>query len=856
MKKKYILIPLVCVVALIAIIVAVAVSMRAGYLEKLSYDHISDTVYNGVEIVGEDGLFYLAKDGKKLSDGYASLKSVNDYYSENIDVLIEKGKQVTLFDYYIARTVENSDYMLISSDGDRVVISGESYSLDEETTSLPYLVFTNNANGLKSVISLQRLDSDVSYKSGNELTLRPFKSIKAVRTSTSSSMCTYIETEDISDSAQRSYFRSDGIKITSGESVETISLRKANDSKTEYVYFYNIDEQKIISTSGELVASSITERFRITSDTWQYVFCRMAQSEELYAVVFSPEKVFTLSSDSYALNTVTAFEGCIAVQKSSATATDIIGITGVTLGTYASVVPNGSVLTALNADGSHSYIGHNGTPIMRGTYGDMQPIEALSDDNCTVFSSDTYNSANGSEYYHFARGGSSLYSLDIAEFEVELLYADTASYLLKKTVDGRTVYTFLAPFSTVKLSREYDSFSLNRHNGVTWLLAESYSGGMIDIVDTLTARATFSLTASDEDFAKYSFSHCDNIALATDRLDADTAVHISIVKLEKYETDNVLSSARYYAVYRSAPSSSEKYHEAVLNVLELGNGLLLNNPYKSYTAENYLIVYSSSGSDVFSLNDSFVLSAVASVPYRISRIISDSADIEADYFVVKTDSGMEGLYNTDSECVLTPYYSEITAIENKYAIVRLSGAYGVIIAKSNGNTKTVIDFMYSEIEPTGDNGYLAITGDGHVDIYDKDTAVLSKSVQSHQRVRSYSEDGDGVITLSYWHVFSADAKLYVHRSEQEVKLKFSEYTTPDVVTPELLNERSTVIYYYSDTELLHTQVIHPTDGIGDIIASLYMPDEGTVWHTSGNAGAQVTAEYLYNRHIVKLYSSN
>lgn len=855
MKKKYILIPLICVIILIAIIVTVAVSMRTGYLEKLPYDHIGSTVYNGVEIVGDDGLFYLVKDGKKLSDGYASLKSVNDYY-ENIKELTEKGKQVTLFDYYIARTAENSDYMLISSDGDKAIISGDSYSLDEESTCLPYLVFTNNSNGLKSAISLQRLDSDVSYKSGNELTLRPFKSIKTFSTAENSSLCSYLETEDISDGSQKSYFRSDGIKITSGESIETITLYKKNDSKTKYVYFYNIDEQKIISTAGELVANNITERFRITADSWQYVLCSNANPEELYAVVFSPEKIFTLSAENYALDTVTAFEEYITVKKKTSDVTDVIGIGGITLGTYTSVYFNGSILTAANTDGSYSYIGSDGTPIMHGAYGDMQPIEALSCDSCTVFSSESYNSNNKSVYYHFARGSSALYSVDIADFEIELLDSDTASYLLKKSVDGKMRYTFLAPFSSAKLSRSYDAYSLNRHNGVTWLLAESYSEGIIDIVDTTTAKAVFSLSVSDEDFAKYSFSHVDNVALATDGLDTDTAVHISIVKLEKYESDSVLSSTRYYAVYRSAPSSSEKYCEAVLNVLELGSDLLLKEPYKAYTAENYLIVHSSSGSDVFSLSESFVLSDIASVPYRIERIISDGADIEKDYFVVKTDSGTEGLYNTDSECVLTPYYGRITAIEDKYIVVKLSGAYGVIVAKSNGKTKTVIDFMYSKITPIGDNGYYAITGEGHVDIYNKDVKVLSKSIQSHQTISAFSDSGDGEIALSYWHVFSADAKLYVHRSEQKAKLTFSEYKVPEVTDAEILNKRSTVIYYYSDTALLHTQVIHPTEGTGDILSSLYMAEDKKIWHTSGNAGSQVTAEYFQDKHIIKLYGSN
>ena len=74
MKKRYILIPLACVLALVVIVVAIAIALKASYLEKLSYDHVSENVYNNVEVVGDEGLFYLVKDGKKASDGYVSLR--------------------------------------------------------------------------------------------------------------------------------------------------------------------------------------------------------------------------------------------------------------------------------------------------------------------------------------------------------------------------------------------------------------------------------------------------------------------------------------------------------------------------------------------------------------------------------------------------------------------------------------------------------------------------------------------------------------------------------------------------------------------------------------------------------------
>ncbi len=849
MKKKYIILPILFIIILIAIIIAVAISFQTDYIQKLSYDHVSDTVYNGVEIVGEDGLFYLAKDGKKVSHGYASLKSVNDYYG-NIEKLIEDGKSVELFDYYIAHTVENSDYLLVNSEGEEVYISGDSYSLDTENTKLPFLIFTNNSNGLKSAISLNRLDSDISYKSGNELTLRPFKKITAERTCDNSANCAYLETEDIADIGQKSYFRADGIKITTGTDISVTTLFKENSPKTSYVCFYNSTEQIIVSANGELIAKDITSRYRVGEQDWQYTVSIDEQTAQNYITVFSPLKSFTLSSDDYYLNTFTQYGSCMSAVKKSTGKSELINLSGTTLGVYSSVMLEAETLKAQSSDGDFYYFDRNGNVIMRSNYSDMLAISELSDKEYTVFTSQLYNEANNSEYYHFAKADASLYTLNISNIEINKLSASHASFIIKKN----DMYSIFTPFSVSKESDEYNSIKIHSQNGVLWCLAENYETGKMDMVDPLTSKSVFSINCSDEDFAKYRILHDSNTALALNSLDTDTAVHISIIKMEKYDTEDMLNSTRYFAIYRNAPIAHKEYSNASLNVLELGNNLKLDKPYRAYTSENYLIVYTSSHSNVFSLDESFMLSSTASIPYQIDRIISDIQDTDKDYFVVKTENEMEGLYNTNSEAVLTPYYNQIKQIEGEYITVSLRGAFGVIQIKNNGKTKSVIDFLYSDIISTGNGGYYTKMRNGQEDIFEKGKQVLT--VNNVTVVHSYKADENGVITVSYWYLFSSDAKLYIHRSEQSVKLTFGDYeriTQPD---SETLNNRSVVIYYYSSSKLVHTQVIHPTDNITDIISSLYYQKEGQIWYTSDSGTESVTTEYLSKLHIIKLYSTN
>ena len=494
MKKKYILIPIACVTLLIAITVCVAIMLRSSYLQKSPYDHISDTVYNGVEIVGEDGLFYLVKNGQKISNGYISLKSVNDLYPD-IDGLICQGKDVVLFDYYIARTNESPDHLLVSSDGTEILIVGESYSLDTQSTRLPFLVFTNNANGTKAAVSLQRLDSDISYKSGNEITLRPFKSINAIQTSADMATAAYLEAEDISDKQQKSYFRSDGIKITTGEDVSTITLRKKSEPNVEYTYLHNITEQSIVSINGDVIALGVIERYRTDDAQWQSALCFNSDTSAYHIVVFSPDKTFTLSAMTYDLNTLSFFGNCVIAGNVTTATVDIIGLSGATLGSYTSVTPNGKTLAAQNADGSFSYLNTDGKVLMTGNYQDMTCVDSLSNEKCTVFSSETYDQNNGSQYYHFTKEHSEVLTLDVSSLVISTLHSDYPTFLVNR--DGRL--SILSPFSATKESAQYDHVSLNDHNGVVWILAQSYERGIINIIDPLTAKAVTSIVCSDED---------------------------------------------------------------------------------------------------------------------------------------------------------------------------------------------------------------------------------------------------------------------------------------------------------------------------------------------------------------------
>ncbi len=854
MKKKYILLPLIFIAVLAAIIVCVAVALNTRYLKKLSYDHMDGRVYNGVEVVGDDGLFYLVKDGKKVSDGYASLQSVNDYYSTSLERLAADGKKIVLFDYYLARSAENSGYLLVSSEGDEFVIAGDSYSLDTESTSLPYLVFTNNANGLKAVVSLYRLDSDISYRSGNELTLRTFKEVTPLSVCDDEPLCAYLKTSDVSDTEQISYFRHDGIKISTGKDVSVLTLRKENEER-DYPFFYNSEDGRLTTLGGELVASDISEIINDGREQWGYALCHNAEKSVSYAVVFTPDRYFTVSSETYDIPMISSFGNCLVAHRADGKGTDVINVMTAKTANYVSVSENLTVLVASDRNGAFNYLNGDGACLMTCAYADMIPDVSLSTENCHVFSSVSYNAGSGSDFLHFARAGAEVYTLNVGGLIIERLDdAEHAAYRVTATENGKTVYAVLAPFSAIKTSQYYDSAELYTQNGVSFVLAASYTRGAYDIIDPLTAKAVSSFTCAPEDFSKLSFSHIDNIALATDMRDESTAVHMSIITLSRYDTDDIKSGVRYFAVYRCAPIADDSFKAAALKVQEIGEELLLDAPYRAFTSKNYLITYTATGSEIFSLDEYFELARIASLPYHAVNILPDLTSNGEDYFLVQTDSGMRGLYNRDSEAVLAPYYSEILHAEDGYFVVGMRGAYGVIRSTASG-AKTVIDFLYSKIEPLGDNGYLAVNGEGETVIYSGKKMIMSESVQSVDSVHSYTVDEEGRLSVSEWALISVKGSLYIHRSESAVRLSFGIYEGCDISTDGELNERAMTIYYYDGAELLHTEVIYPNGSLD----SLYGNAEGKVWYIyqiPAEQTAPVTADDLLGRKIVKLYAQS
>ncbi len=856
MKRKYIVIAAACLSALIAVIACVVLTLNRSYFEPLAYDHIAQTAYNGIEVMGNDGLFYLAKDGKILSDGYTYLKSVNDWYSPSLYELCQMGEDVKLFDYYIAKAPDRQNYLLVNSMGDEYTVMGDSYSLLEVT--LPYIFFVNNTTGRMAALSLNRLDSDLSYKSGSELTLRPFKNMIPMKSYDEDTLYSYVITDDVAEEPIGSYFDSDGIKIASGRSVDMFSLY---DAQKKSILFYDAAAGKIHRLGSDEVVNNVYYLYRSEYSNWRYAVCRGSESKQETVVIITAGGTFALPQSEYVISSLWGYENCLIGRRADGNGYDVINVNSGRKETYGYIRAEENVLVAISKSGYFNYLNGNGVCALESKHGDMAVDAQLSYGGIIVMTSAAYDAEAGGAYLHFAGEGTEAYSLRVDQAEVGALKTaegdingDTAVYFVKETVDGAVKYRILAPFSVNKLSAYYDTVEFFCHGDVAWILASDRQKMAYEIVDPFTSRAVGSVKCSEEELAKYAFTHYDNIALATDKSNTESTIPMAVIRLSKYENDDLISRTVYFALYRSAAKGSLTYSASSLRMTELGKDLLIENAYDVYTARNCLVTHSTSGSVVFSLNESRELAVVATVPYAVTDIMTDGADVEHTYFVVSNGDGMFGIYDSGSEEILPPYYEDIISAEDGEFTVKIRGAVG-IVAHDGLGTRGVIEPLYSAIIPMGEGGYIAWDGSGNTVIIQNGSVIIDTPIQSVSSVYSFNYD-DGELSASMWTTVSTEGKLLIHRSARILEEIYNGYVIQEATKrDEELNDRAKVVYYYEGDALSHTEVIYPEQTLFSLIES----PNGKGWFTTTAISTQtlpVTAEDVmnYDGHILRLYS--
>lgn len=860
MKKKNLII-LICVAAAVLLtVVFLTLVLKKDYIDKIKYDHVASVSYNGVNIVGDDGLFYLEKDGKKISEGYIFLKSVNDYY-EDIEAACAKSESdLVLFDYYIAHKPDSSSYYLVTSTGEEYTVVGDNYSLDE--VKLPYITFVNNTTSRKSAISLLKIDSALSGKSGNDLTLTPFLTISAEKYDDKVLYTHLIATDE---SSRKSLFCEDGTLVVSTEYLETAVFTDGKQQKK--TYFVDVDQNAVYSSGGELLAKG-NEPMKKVSELYGTIV-RFDEKQNCNVLdVFSVNGVFTFSDSKYDISALQTYFGAFSlpIRESGSGIAVYRAIDGNEIKCTNIETQGNGIIRTDTGNGEYVYICDRGDVLIQTPYSDLVLKTELSGGKTYVFTSESYNSAtNNTKAYHFTKIGQKASVMNLGEGEsISKLYVNKqtetveGSFLLTSEKNGRISYRICTPFAANPWSDTFDIVETFLQAGIYWSRCVSFDRGGYDIIDPISNQKAGSIVCTESDFAKVSFNFEGYDLMVSNIYDDKNGVPVLLFSIRRYEDNKgTTSSVRYYALYRSAFSSSENFSSGTLRVAEVGMNLLRSDPFTFFAQDNCLVLNGIGTSRVFRLNDSNILAEAASIPYRVKRIMYDNADHSLLYYLVESEGGNKGLYDKDGNMILAPYYDAVYSLENGRFVVSLRGGVGVLEYRKS-KVKQIIDYSYVRIDALSDGGYIAVDGNGKCVLYEGDDIIRKDPLQSSSIITNYSLSDDGTLEIRYDTLLSINGDLYIHKSETVYKPKCESFEAPALNYRDIENSRAKLISYYVDGKIESTEIIYPTQYYAEAYAIKQSPNDSG-WFFSDEAAEQVipiTKENILasSNYMVSLYS--
>lgn len=828
MKKKALWISLAVALTLIVTLILLTLIFHKGYLQKTDYDHVAAVSYNDVRIVARGGAFYLSRNGEIVSDGYDSIQSVNDAYaSESEDWM--SSDSLYLYDAYLARRSGESSYYLISSDGGAYVISGENLSLSE--IRLPYLIFVNNTTGRTAVLSLDKMDSDLSYCSGNELTLRSFASVTPVRSDPTKLLYSHLETFDAASDTPYAVFSQSGSCLFSSSHFEKKTY--VLDETQRAVYYRDVDTESLYATDGTLLGVGQAP----LSESVGGSFGWMPVSDAL--LVLTPRKSVVLSAKDYRLDDLTVYAGSLALPTADGGEYALIsGYDGTLTRSSSPFIASDGLIFTETKQGDVAWYSENGVFLMETVYTDMVVIPSLSDLSCTVLESASYNENTGERYLHFVREGSEAASIALAEgTQIEPLrtrdgLAVGGSFRLTEQGERGTVYRVLAPFSTRLLSDSYDVLDVFCQANILWARGASYERLTFSFLDPLTAQTATTVPCSEEDMADALFEFSNADSLLSDPTDPKSAVPILIVRLSygtsASEENTEPSTVRHFAIYRSSALAAKTFSTASLRVMELGKALLRSHPFDILAEDNVIVCHDADSSRIYRLNDSLTLTEGALLPYHVTNLLHDLTHPSALYFVVSSETGKVGLYDEKGSPILAPYYDHIASADNGHFVVSLRGAYGVV-EYTAGALRQILDYLYISVEALPDHAYLATNGDGSRYLYEGKDMLSDKAVQSCEELQTYFINDQSELCYRVSLLLSMDGALYLHDCETVYRPTVTQYAHAEPGLTDIRNQQATVVYYYHNGKQVRRDIIWPTPSAH---AAFSLPEapEGEGWY--------------------------
>lgn len=868
MTKKNKIIMIAAIAAAVVLIVAgiiIAVVLNNSYLDSLKkYDVESYHSFNGVEILEKDGLYYLTKDGKKLSKtGYTALASVNEGYFYNdgeFDIEDMAGSDdFVLYDWYIARKPEANTWFLVNTEGEELAIAGE--NLEIGGWYLPYICFYDTVTYKTGALSLNALDSALSANAGEEISLTMYDSVEAMRVNNTLTNEYLVAHDDAGTGEKYVYFGANGAKLFESPEYEAELKLIYNEEADEYIAYFLTALDELYNIKGELVASDVDmanadgEVLTVLCTPEDETASAEVNAANTYAMVVTAKSSIKLLTKDYNLDNSDFAGNLIVAAMKNADGTDSGEYTVYNLNNGESAIyrygidaRNDMLVVPTNEEKSlYAYIDtETGATLLTTKYGDMVGTNGvLASATELVEKNATITTNAPSAYLHFVAAGKTEVALTLAYNESISYFggsADAPAYVIT-TTDSTTStdYTLTSksiyvPFANGTKTAAYDKVEYLEvfADGVGVALATDYTNGKYDFIDVATGAVVKTVTAVGADMAKTTFTHEQTYALRQDNAVEESTVEYAVIEMMKRDDNGNVASTETFAFSRNTPmTDDDKAATSAVTVVELGKNIVDVEAY-----DGHLVVHTTARSaTVYTVSDTYALEQLVSLSYKVSDIYYYSNNIDDIYVEVADESYNYGLYDDNGTQILAPVYDEIDVVDEGYFVVADKGAVGAFKYKEkNGKTKQIIDFIYNEIEYLADGGFAVCDGCDDWYIYDEDKLVKDERIAGGEegmgRVIDISVDAEtGKVMVAVNYYFNFEGKLYIHRAEAEEVLGVDYYDYSDVYGDEYEDKEYYGGWYHNympatvgisdsgvkvvnfrntDGSIIETKVIYPT----------------------------------------------
>ncbi len=852
MQKNKILViaAVVAAVILVAAGITVAVVLSGGYLDSMKdYNFTSDKTYNGVEIVEDDGLFYLTRNGKKLSrTGYTSLEDVNcNYDGYSKQQLLESG-DFEIYDYFLATKPESTGYVLVNTEGDEIAIEGE--NLYRFRIALPYVCFRDSVTGEVGAISLDALDSELSANAGEEISVNMFDDMYFHKLNNGGVKYNYLVamSEDAAINAPSyTYFNAEGEKlfVSARERAEEYNIYNEDDRQIRY---FVTGEGNLYGLDGTLIAGSVANI--LTEHDCLVALCAPkddalsaeANALKMYYQVVSWKVQYSIDNTKYDLDTINGAGNLIWLStRKDGVATNEYRIfnlvTGDTADIYSDIATVDNGLVRGTADGKYVYLdAETGKVLCQSKYDDMRWFA-----NGILTSASEYAEKVASlterlpvAYMHLVKAGQEEKTMTLTfgqSIETVVVNDELSAYKVT-TLDSWTNQSYSVstehlyfPFSTVTAkTASYDKIDVLEvfSKAAPIAVGTDLAGGKYDVIDLANGEVIKTVNAAGADMAKTFIYHMDTYVLAADNSKKESAVDVAVLAIVKTDDNEDISTHEWIALSRNtAMTEKGDYRMTPVTLTELGNDLIVENIVGSDVGENgelsftkYLRVGTSmSSTDIYELSDELILEKICTIPYYVIDTIEWGDALDEVYFLVSNNADKYGLYDTNGTQILAPVYDRdcINAF-GEYITVYSRNAHGMFKYNAEkGKVKQVLDFEYEDIIHISDDAFIVQVGYDWY-LYEGDDQVKKDPLIDEYKQGtniSINEDTDAIEYSEYFTV-NINGKFYIHRGEAK-EVIYTEFVAEKTYSQGFVRSGVSVVNFRdTDGKIIETKVLYPT----------------------------------------------